>query len=241
MLDLQAGVDLQERDQAVLADEVFHRARTVVARLLADPLGRFVDLGALRFGEERRRGLFDQLLEATLQRAVPGAGHDHVAELVGDHLRLDVARLVEITLDEALSAPERRDGLPGGRLEQLGDLLDGAGDLHAAAAAAEGSLDGHRNAVLAGERDDFVGVLDRVGGARDQRRLGARGDVAGRHLVAKVADGLRARPDPDQSGVDDGLGEVGVLREEPVTGMDRVRAGLRRGVEDLAEVQVGLG
>ena len=67
------------------------------------------------------------------------------------------------------------------------------------------------HAVLLGERDDLVGVLDRFGGAGDQRGLRAGGDVAGGDLVAEVADRLRARPDPDQPGVDDGLREVGVL------------------------------
>jgi hypothetical protein len=156
--------------------------------------------------------------------------------LIGDHLGLDVARFVQVALDEALAAPERGDGLAGGRLEELGNLLDRAGDLHPAAAAAERGLDRHRNAVFAGERHHLVGVLHRIGGARHQGGLRACGDVAGGHLVAEVADGLRARADPDQPGVDDGLGEIGVLREEAVAGMDRVRAGLGRGVEDLAEV-----
>ena len=108
VLDLQAGVDLEEGDQAVLADQVLDRAGAVVAGLLADPLGRLVDLLALRVGQERRGRLFDQLLEAALQRAVAGAGDDDVAVLVGDHLRLDVARLVQVALDEALAAAERR-------------------------------------------------------------------------------------------------------------------------------------
>ena len=240
VLDLQAGVDLQERDQAVLADQVFDGAGAVVVGLFADPLGRFVDLLALRVGQERRRRLFHQLLEAALQRAVAGAGDDDVAVLVGDHLRLDVARLVQVALDEALAAAERRDGLAGGRLEQLGDLFDGAGHLHAAAAAAEGGLDRDRHAVLLGEGHHLVGVLDRVGGAGHQRRLRAGGDVAGGDLVAEVADRLRAGPDPDQAGVDHRLGEIGVLRKEPVAGVDGVGAGFGRGVEDLAEVQVGL-
>ncbi len=160
---------------------------------------------------------------------------------VGDHLRLDVARLVQVALDEALAAAERGDGLAGRRLEQLGDLLDGAGHLHAAATAAERRLDRDRHAVLLGEGDHLVGVLDRVGGAGHQRRLRLGGDVARGDLVAEVADRLRAGPDPDQAGVDHGLSEVGVLRQEAVAGVDRVGAGLLGGLQQLAEVQVGLG
>ena len=41
-------------------------------------------------------------------------------------------------------------------------------------------------------------------------------------------------------GVDHGLREIGVLREESVAGVDGVGAGLLGGVEQLAEVEVGL-
>ncbi len=190
VLDLQAGVDLEEGDGVAL-HQVLDRAGAVVAGFLADGLGRRVDACALVVGQERRGGLLDELLEATLQRAVAGAGDDDVAVLVGDDLGLDVAGLVEVLLDEALAATEGCDGLTGGRLEQLGDFLDGLGDLHAAATAAEGGLDRNGHAVLLGERDDLVGVLDGVLGAGSHRSLRALGDVAGGDLVAEVADGLR--------------------------------------------------
>ena len=240
VLNLETGVDLEERDGVAL-DHVLDGAGAVVAGLLADPLGGLVDAAALVVGEERRGGLLDELLEAALQGAVTGAGDDHVAVLVGEDLRLDVAGLVEVLLDEALAATERGHGLTGGRLEELGDLLHLVRDLHAASAATEGGLDGDRQAVLLGEGDDLVGVLDRVLGAGGHGGLGALGDVAGGHLVAQVADGLRRRPDPDQAGVDDGLREVGVLRQEAVAGVDGVGAGLGGGVEDLVEDEVGLG
>ena len=67
------------------------------------------------------------------------------------------------------------------------------------------------------------------------------GDVARGDLVAEVADRLRAGADPDQPGVEHRLGEVGVLGEESVAGVDRVGAGLLGRVEDLFEVEVGLG
>jgi hypothetical protein len=77
--------------------------------------------------------------------------HD-VAVLVGEALGLDVPGLVEVPLDEALAAAERRDRLPGRRLEELGDLLHVPGDLEATTASAEGGLDGDGQAELDGER-----------------------------------------------------------------------------------------
>ena len=192
VLDLQAGVDLEERDRAVGRDEELAGAGADVAGLAQDRLGRAVELGVLLVGEERRRGLLDELLVAALQRAVAGRDDDDVAVRVGQALRLDVPRLVEVALDEALAAAERADRLADGGVEQLGDLLDGARDLQAATAAAERRLDGDRQAVLLGERDDLVGVGDRVGGAGDQRGAGALRDVAGLDLVAEGVDGRRA-------------------------------------------------
>ena len=101
-----------------------------------------------------------------------------------------MAGFVEVALDEAFAAAEGGDGFAGGGVEQFGDFGDGAGDFHAAAAAAEGGFDGDRQAVLSGEGDDFVGVFDWVGGAGDEGSAGAHGDVAGGDFVAEVADRL---------------------------------------------------
>jgi hypothetical protein len=78
----------------------------------------------LGLGEERRGRLLDELLVAPLQRAVAGRHDDHVAVLVGQTLGLDVARVVEEALDEALAASEGGDRLANRGLEELGDLLE---------------------------------------------------------------------------------------------------------------------
>lgn len=88
--------------------------------------------------------------------------------LVGQALGLDVPRAVEVPLDEALAAAEGGDGLADRGVVELGDLVEGAGDLQAAAAAAEGRLDRDGQAVLLGEGDDLLGTGDGVGGAGDQ-------------------------------------------------------------------------
>ena len=148
VLDLEAGVDLEEGDVRPGADEELAGAGADVAGRAQDLLGRPEQLGVLLVGEEGGGGLLDELLVAALQRAVAGRDHDDVAVLVGEALGLDVPRVVEEALDEALAAAERRDGLAHRGLEQLGDLLEGAGDLQAATAAAVGRLDGDRQAEL---------------------------------------------------------------------------------------------
>ena len=241
VLDLQAGVDLEEGDGAVLGDEVLAGAGTDVAGLLEDRLGGADELGVLLLGEEGGGGLLDELLVAALQRAVTRRDDDDVAVLVGEALGLDVARLVEELLDEALAAAEGRDGLADGRLVELGDLLHRVGDLESATATAVDGLDGDRQAELLGEGDDLVGVLDRVVGAGGQRGIGLDGDVLGLGLVAQRVDGLGARADPDQPGVEDGLGEVGILREEPVARVDRVGASVLGDLQKLVLEQVAVG
>jgi hypothetical protein len=151
----------------------------------------------LLVGEERRGGLLDELLVAPLQRAVAGGDDDDVAVLVGQALGLDVAGVVQEALDEALAATEGRDGLAHGRLEQLGDLLEGAGNLQAATAAAVGRLDGDGQTVLLGELDDLVGALDRVGRAGNQGGVGREGDVRALTLSPRLS--MASGPGPIQT------------------------------------------
>jgi hypothetical protein len=160
---------------------------------------------------------------------------------VGQHLGLDVAGLVQVALDEALATAERRGGLADGRLVELGDLLLLPGHLHAPAPAAERGLDRDGEPVLLGEGLHLVGPAHRLGGAGDERRARPGGDVPGGDLVPQVADGLRGGADPGEVGVDDGLGEVGVLAEEAVPGVDGVGAGALRDVEQLVDREIGVG
>ena len=81
VLDLQARVDLEERDRAVGGDEELARPGADVAGLAQDRLRRLDQLRVLRVGEERRGRLLDQLLVAALQRAVARGDDDDRAVL----------------------------------------------------------------------------------------------------------------------------------------------------------------
>ena len=66
------------------------------------------------------------------------------------------------------------------------------------------------------------------------------GEQLGRDLVAEEARRGGRRPDEGEPGRLTGGGEVGVLGEEPVTGVDRGRAGLLRRGEHALGREVGL-
>src|SRR5664280_2472911 len=196
VLHLEAGVHLEEADRAVEAHEELAGACADVARLFDDRLARLVQLVQLFGRQERRRCLFDELLVAALQRAVAGRHDDDVPVLIGAALGLDVPRLVEVPLDDALAAPEPRDGCPGRRPEQLCDLLPRAGGLEPAAPTAEGGLDGDRQTVLLREGRHFRRIGDGVGGAWYEGGADLLRDVTGLDLVAQRVDRCGRRPDP---------------------------------------------
>ena len=158
MLDLKPRVHLEEIEIAVLVDDELDGAGQVVADGLGERDGlrshRLARLGV----EERARRLLHDLLIAPLDRAFALAEMNDVAVLVAEHLDLDMARLLDIFLDEHAIVAEARLGLAPRRGEALGDLLGAIGDAHALAAAAGGGLDHDRIADLLGDLDRLLGV-----------------------------------------------------------------------------------
>src|SRR5207302_4088091 len=88
-------------------------------------------------------------------------------------------------------------------------------------------------AVL-GPRDDSLA-------ARSHGDAEGANELAGRSLPSHRAHRGGRGTDEDDPGLLAGLRERGILREESITRMDRVRGGLDRGVDDLTDVQVRIG
>ncbi len=240
VLDLQARVHLEEPELAVLV-EALHGASVEVAARTGDLHRRVSHRGAHRVVEVGRRALLDQLLVAPLGRAVTLAEPDDVAVGVGEHLDLDVARPGEVALHVALGAPEVRLRLAGRGLERRGRLVGARRDLQPLAPAAVGRLDRDWPAVLVPEGHDLGDVGDGIDGAGndvDTRR--GRG-LPRRDLVAHDLDRLGWRADPHRAAGGDRPGEVGVLGEEAVAGVDRLGAAALDRAEDDVGVEVALG
>ena len=92
VLDLEAGVHLEEIELPVGSDDEFDGAGGVVADGLGERDGLLAHRLARCLVDRRRRRLLDDLLVAPLDRAFALAEIDDVAVLVAEHLDLDVAR-----------------------------------------------------------------------------------------------------------------------------------------------------
>ena len=245
VLHLQAGVHLHEVEavgaQALggVHDEL-HRARAAVA----DRLRRAHRRGAHRVPHLRRHarrgGLLDHLLVAPLERAVP-LEQVHRPATVAEHLHLDVARRGDQLLDQHAVVAEGLGRLRARRLQRVGELGLGVDRAHPLAAAARHGLDQHGPADVARrlQQDGVALVLALVARHHGHARLDHR--ALGGVLEAHRADRLGRRADEDEARRLHRLHEAGVLRQEAVARMDRLRPRGLRGGDHRVAAQVALG
>ena len=163
-----------------------------------------------------------------------------VAVHVEQELHLDVPRLVEVALEVDAAVAEARLGLARRRAERRLHAGCGVDDADALAAAARGRLERDRIADALRVLPRRACVGDGIGRAGHDRHAGRLHRAARLDLVAHRLDGLGRRPDPLESGIAYGARERGVLREESVAWMDRLRARLLRRSEDLVGDEVRL-
>ena len=128
-----------------------------------------------------------------------------------------------------------------GALERVLELVLGAGHPEALAAAPAGGLAGDRVADLLGLALGVGDGLDRPVVPGTIGTPGLRHQLAGAGLGAHRLDRARGRADERDPGLLAGRGEVGVLGQEPVAGVDRLGAGRLRRLEQPLDVQVALG
>ena len=197
---------------------------------------------ALRvLGVQPRGGaLLDQLLVAALHGAVALPEMDGVAVQVGQHLDLDVPGMLDVFLQVDFRVAEGGLGLGLGLLEGRlqGQLVDG--HAHAAPAPARRRLDEHRKPQLLGQPHGLGLALDEALAARDGGHAGLAGHPAGRVLVAHQRHRLVRGTDELDVATAADVGEMGVLRQEAVAGMDRLHVADLRGADHAVDLQVAV-
>ena len=201
---------------------------TVPAPAVADRLGRahrrLPHRGAHLGRHARRRRLLDHLLVATLQRAVAleqmharGCRRRTPASRCGAGLSTYFSTSTA-ALPKAVSRLAPRAG------ERLGKVLRPLDPPHPLAAAAGHRLDQHRIADGIGRAGQMLRVLIRAMIARHHRHAGLFHQRLRGILQPHRPDRLRRRTDEDQPRRLDRLDEIGVFRQKPVAGMDRLGA-----------------
>ena len=194
VLDLQAGVHLEEVEVAVRLGEAFDGAGVVVAEGLDRLDGAAGEAGA-EVGRDGGAGRFlDHLLVAALDGAVALTQVADGAVVVGEDLDLDVARAEHLALEVEVVAAEGTAGEGAGALDGAGELAGARDDRHADAAAAAAGLDDQRVADLGGGAFEVV-VGEVALGAGDEREAPLAHRGAGLVLVAHEVDVVAAGAD----------------------------------------------
>ena len=229
VLHLEAGVHLQEVE-ATGIDQVLHGAGARVADRPGHRHGGLPHLPAGRLGHQDGRRLLHHLLVPALDRALPVEQVQHGAVGVPDDLDLDVTGGLEVALEEHLVRTE------GGRPPRAGPPPR---HRPVRPAHARGACRGPPPPADALTRRGYptpAAAAQRAASSAPvaTTTLGRTGTPAcGRHLlgprlVPHDAHGLGRRPDPDDAGRRTGLGQGGVLGQEPVAGMQGVGPGRLR-------------
>ena len=180
VLDLEAGVDLEEGDGAVLADQELAGAGADVAGLAAGSPWRTRRAGSI--WSSVRNGAGASSTSFWWRRCSEQSRVETTTTLPCWSARHWVSTWRGLSRNFSTKhspRPNGADRLADRGLEGVGDLLQRAGDLEAAAAATEGGLDRDRQAVLLGEGDDLVGVRRPGPWCRRQGGADLLGDVAG--------------------------------------------------------------
>src|SRR3990170_1656396 len=240
VLHLDSGVHLEEVELPLVHVEELDRPHIVVPRRGRRIDRRLMDPVPDPGGKVRCGGFLDQFLMAPLYGTVPVPEVDHVAELVGHHLDLDVPRVLEILLDVDIGGTERGERLRLGGEEGVDEGSGGMDDLHPPAAASRGRLDDHREPDLLRDPEALLLLRDRAVAAGNGRHLDLAHRPARPDLISHQANGLRRRADELHAVILADLREGGIFREEAVPGVDRVRVGDLDRAQDRGDIEIAL-
>ncbi len=241
MLDLDPRVHFDEVEIARGGDDELDRAGVGVVRGADQADRRVAHRGAGRRIEAGAGALLDQLLVPPLHGAIALPEMNRIAVRVGDHLHLDVAGFLDVFLQVDVIVAE------GGLRLGLGLLQGGfegqivEGDAHAAAAAARRRLDQHRKTQLMGKRHRVGFVADQPVAAGHRRNVDLFCQFSGGVLVAQQGHRLVRRADELDLATPADLGEMGVLGQKTVAGMNRLHVADLGGADDPVDLQVTVG
>ena len=243
VLDLDPRIGLDEVRAARLVHQELERPEVREPGLPREREGGGDDPLAEARIEVRGGRDLDDLLAPPLEAALALAEIDDRARPVAGHLDLDVPGPLDEAFDVEIVTAEGAPGLVAAArplaFERRG-VTDGG---HPAAASAPRRLDHHPAPVLSEGEQELAGslqpALDR--GPRKNPHPAALRERPCPGLVPEELEGLRSRSDECDAAFRASPGEVRVLAQEPVPGVDGVAVRALRRAEDRRLVEVGGG
>ena len=241
VLDLDAGIDLDEIEGAgVGVLEELDRAGAAVFGGMGDGDGVVAEFLALPRRKIRRRRPLDDFLVTPLDGAVALEEVDDRAEGIGENLDFDMARPLDEFLQIDVVLAEGGLGFAARAVRSRTSVASSGMTRMPRPPPPQDAFSMTRVADAPGLR---LGDLD-VGRKRVRRRHHRHADrdreIARRDLVAEHAHGVRRRSDEDDPRRGAGFREVGVFRQQPVAGMDRIGLRFAGDADDLGDRQIGL-
>ena len=242
VLNLQARIHLheEERRRVLRRHNELHRARADVADRAGRVTGRFTNCAARFLIQQRARCFLDDLLMASLQRALTLAQVDYIAVFICENLHLDMPRGVDEVLDEQGVIAEGTRRFTTGRRERSRQVSSVFHAVHPLAATACRRLNQYRKANRWGCLNE---VLVAKPGARQTRHGGNIAGFdgsAGGDSVTHGVDGTGRWANEFNTCFLTGGREVCVFRQKAVTGVDSVCVAAASGIDNLVDNQVGL-
>ena len=237
VLHLDPGVHLHEVHLA-LGEQELHGAGVLVTHSLGRTHRQVADVGALFRGQLRARGDLDQLLVAALDRAVTLEQVHDIAEAVAEDLRFDVFRVDDAFFQEHFRRTESLGRFGNHPREILFEFFAAVAATDAAPATTRGSFKHHRitDAVAFGQ--GFFDTGDVAFGAWGDGYAGLDHAAPGFGLVAHAANDFRRWANELDSAFGADVCQLGIFRQEAVTGMQCIATGFHRQVHQLARVEV---
>src|SRR5579883_708227 len=140
MLHLDASVHFYEIQVAGLVHKEFDRPCVHITNLAQRRREQVANALPQFRSNYHRRGLFQQLLMATLNAALAFAQADHISVLICQYLEFDVPRSLNEFLHVEVAVAESGRSLALRRVEQIRQLFFISNDAHSAAATPGGSF-----------------------------------------------------------------------------------------------------
>ena len=241
MLNLNTRVNLDEVELAVGSSKEFYSAGADIINVLHQLYSCVADSLALLYRQSEGRSDFYELLMTTLYGAVTLEQVHEVAMRIADNLHLDMLRVLQIffQIDFIIAKSLFRFAL--GHIICSHCLFSVMDNAHAAAAAAVDSFNNNRIAGFFTKVQHLLHGVYSALGAGNHRNACQLSLLAGVELVAEHNQMLQTRADEGDALLSAAAGQVAVLGQEAVAGVDGVDIMLTCNAQDVFDIKISVG